>query len=84
MPPKVCPAVSTATPNAPPPTSASVARQYDGVADALLNALDLLSDVNAGLGYYYLHGSAVAEITSSGIEHLLNRSNEDPAVTTNL
>jgi hypothetical protein len=35
-----------------------VARQYDGVADAPLNPLNLLSDVNAALGYYYLHGSA--------------------------
>jgi hypothetical protein len=35
-----------------------VARQYDGIADAPLNPLDLLSDVNAVFGYYYLHGSA--------------------------
>jgi hypothetical protein len=35
-----------------------VARQYDGIADAPQNPLDLLSDINAVFGYVYLHGSA--------------------------
>ena len=35
-----------------------VARQYDGVADAPLNPLNLLSDLNAVIGYVELHGSA--------------------------
>jgi hypothetical protein len=34
------------------------ARQYDGIADAPLNPLNLLSDINAVFGYYYLHGRA--------------------------
>jgi hypothetical protein len=47
----------------PTPTDTSfpttdVARQYDGIADAPLNPLNLLSDLNAGFGYVYLHGSA--------------------------
>jgi uncharacterized membrane protein YgcG len=47
----------------PTPTNTSfptidVARQYDGVADTPVNPLNLLSDINAGFGYVYLHGSA--------------------------
>ena len=47
----------------PTPTDTSfptidVARQYDGVADAPLNPLNLLADVNAVIGYAELHGSA--------------------------
>ena len=47
----------------PTPTNTSfptidVARQYDGIADAPLNPLNLLSDINAGFGYVYLHGAA--------------------------
>jgi hypothetical protein len=41
--------------NTPFPTI-DVARQYDGIADAPVNPLNLLSDINAGLGYVYLHG----------------------------
>jgi hypothetical protein len=37
-----------------------VSRQYDGISDAPLNPLNLLADLNAGLGYFYLHGSAPA------------------------
>jgi hypothetical protein len=41
--------------NTPFPTI-DVARQYDGIADAPVNPLNLLSDINAGFGYVYLHG----------------------------
>ena len=41
--------------NTPFPTI-DVARQYDAIADAPVNPLNLLSDINAGFGYVYLHG----------------------------
>ncbi len=46
------------TPTDTPFPTIDVARQYDGVADAPLNPLNLLADVNAVLGYVELHGSA--------------------------
>jgi hypothetical protein len=46
------------TPTNTPFPTIDVARQYDGIADAPLNPLNLLSDINAGFGYVYLHGSA--------------------------
>jgi hypothetical protein len=41
-------------PNSPYPTSIYTA-QYDGVADAPQYPLNVLSDVNAFMGYYYVH-----------------------------
>jgi PE-PPE domain len=48
---------SGATPTNTPYTTVDVARQYDGVADAPTNPLNLLADANALAGYYYLHGN---------------------------
>ena len=47
--------------NATPATGAPVVmvtQQYDGIADAPAYPLNLLADVNAFLGAYYLHGAA--------------------------
>jgi hypothetical protein len=46
------------TPTNTPFPTIDVARQYDGIADAPVNPLNLLADINAGFGYAYLHGSA--------------------------
>jgi PE-PPE domain len=48
---------SGATPTNTPYTTVDVARQYDGVADAPTNPLNLLADANAIAGYFYLHGN---------------------------
>ncbi|MBV8930914.1 MAG: PE-PPE domain-containing protein [Mycobacteriaceae bacterium] len=37
-------------------TTYDVARQYDGIADAPENPLNVLADANAAMGFYYLHG----------------------------
>lgn len=37
-------------------TTYDIARQYDGVADAPENPLNVLADLNAMMGFYYLHG----------------------------
>ena len=42
-------------PNSPYPTTIYTA-QYDGVADAPQYPLNVLSDVNAFMGYFYVHG----------------------------
>ena len=46
-----------ATPTDTGMTTVDVARQYDGWADFPTNPLNLLADLNAGLGIYYLHGN---------------------------
>jgi hypothetical protein len=46
-----------ATPTDTGMPTVDVARQYDGIADFPTNPLNLLADVNAGLGFFYLHGS---------------------------
>lgn len=38
-------------------TSYDVARQYDGVADAPVNPLNVVADANAIMGFAYLHGN---------------------------
>jgi hypothetical protein len=43
-------------PNSPYPTTIYTA-QYDGVADAPQYPLNVLSDVNAFMGYFYVHGT---------------------------
>jgi PE-PPE domain len=48
---------SGATPTNTPYTTVDVARQYDGVADAPTNPLNLLADANAVAGFYYLHSN---------------------------
>jgi PE-PPE domain-containing protein len=48
---------SGATPTNTPYTTVDVARQYDGVADAPTNPLNLLADANAVAGYFFLHGN---------------------------
>jgi hypothetical protein len=48
---------SGATPTNTPYTTVDVARQYDGVADAPTNPLNLLADANAIAGVYYLHSN---------------------------
>lgn len=45
-----------ATPTSPYKVT-DIAFQYDGAADAPMYPIDLLSDVNALLGFYYLHGT---------------------------
>lgn len=37
-------------------TTYDIARQYDGVADAPVNPLNPIADLNAAMGFYYLHG----------------------------
>ncbi|MBV9515658.1 MAG: PE-PPE domain-containing protein, partial [Mycobacteriaceae bacterium] len=46
---------SGATPTDTGMTTVDVARQYDGWADWPTNPLNLLADINAGFGIYYLH-----------------------------
>jgi hypothetical protein len=43
-------------PNSPYPTTIYTA-QYDGIADAPQYPLNVLSDVNAFMGYFYVHGT---------------------------
>lgn len=40
-------------------TTYDIARQYDGIADAPENPLNLIADANAVMGYFYLHGNYV-------------------------
>lgn len=37
-------------------TTYDIARQYDGIADAPVNPLNPVADLNAIMGFYYLHG----------------------------
>jgi len=37
-------------------TTFGIARQYDGVSDAPVNPLNPIADLNAAMGFYYLHG----------------------------
>ena len=37
-------------------TTYDIARQYDGIADAPVNPLNPIADLNAAMGFYYLHG----------------------------
>ncbi|GAC1397098.1 MAG: PE-PPE domain-containing protein [Mycobacterium sp.] len=37
-------------------TTYDIARQYDGIADAPVNPLNPVADLNAMMGFYYLHG----------------------------
>lgn len=37
-------------------TTYDIARQYDGISDAPVNPLNPIADLNAAMGYYYLHG----------------------------
>ena len=37
-------------------TTYDIARQYDGVADAPVNPLNVIADANAAMGFFYLHG----------------------------
>jgi hypothetical protein len=37
-------------------TTYDIARQYDGIADAPVNPLNVIADANAAMGFYYLHG----------------------------
>ncbi len=46
-----------ATPTDTNMLTADTARQYDGWTDFPTNPLNLLADLNAGLGIYYLHGN---------------------------
>jgi hypothetical protein len=48
---------SGATPTNTPYTTVDVARQYDGIADAPTNPLNLLADVNALVGFNNEHGN---------------------------
>jgi PE-PPE domain len=48
---------SGATPTNTPYPTVDVAREYDGVADAPTNPLNLLADANALAGVYYNHGN---------------------------
>ncbi|MBV8966564.1 MAG: PE-PPE domain-containing protein [Mycobacteriaceae bacterium] len=50
---------SGATPTNTGMTTVDVARQYDGWADWPTNPLNLLADINAGFGIYYLHGNYI-------------------------
>ncbi|MGE5693820.1 MAG: PE-PPE domain-containing protein [Candidatus Sericytochromatia bacterium] len=51
-------ATPTNLPNGDPTdmTTVDIARQYDGWADFPTNPLNLLADLNAAMGIYYLHG----------------------------
>lgn len=40
-------------------TTYDIARQYDGIADAPENPLNVVADANAVMGFYYLHGHYV-------------------------
>ncbi|MBV9091477.1 MAG: PE-PPE domain-containing protein [Mycobacteriaceae bacterium] len=46
-------------------TTYDVARQYDGVADAPENPLNVVADANAAMGFFYLHGQ-YPNVTPSG------------------
>jgi hypothetical protein len=46
-----------ATPTNTPFMTIDVARQYDAISDFPNNPLNLLADLNAGAGYFYLHGA---------------------------
>ncbi|AGB25685.1 PE-PPE domain-containing protein [Mycobacterium sp. JS623] len=37
-------------------TTYDIARQYDGISDAPVNPLNPVADLNAAMGFYYLHG----------------------------
>jgi hypothetical protein len=49
------------------PTTYDIARQYDGVADAPVNPLNPIADLNAAMGFYYLHGQYPSADTSNMI-----------------
>lgn len=52
-------ATPTTTAGATGVTTYDIARQYDGIADAPVNPLNVLADLNALMGFYYLHGHYV-------------------------
>jgi PE-PPE domain len=52
-------------------TTYDIARQYDGVADAPVNPLNVVADANAIMGFAYLHGN-YPNITPSG-PNLINQ-----------
>lgn len=47
---------TTSGPSAGSLTTYDIARQYDGIADAPENPLNPVADLNAMMGFYYLHG----------------------------
>jgi hypothetical protein len=53
-------------------TTYDIARQYDGIADAPENPLNVVADANAAMGFYYLHGHYV-DINPAG-SNLIDQS----------
>jgi PE-PPE domain len=60
-------ATPTTTAGATGITTYDVARQYDGVADAPVNPLNVVADANAVMGFFYLHGQYPTANTSTMI-----------------
>lgn len=63
-------ATPTQTPGVPDGTITTydIARQYDMVADAPTNPLNLVADVNGLMGFYYLHSKYISADLSNAID----------------